>query len=206
MLPKVAISTLVFTAAVLGCRIQTDSDRVHVSLIGTAMTQSDIKPATLPYTKGALLLEGTEIPVDLRSVSKADKFTIELVAHGEVIELERYADGGASFGLVEIGGQVFAPELPLLRYPFNPGNSWDWKGKLGMANWATNCSGKVSTSSERLNLPGGPYDTVKVSVKLAIDNGPGRPAERTLEFWFKPAGGIIKRQIHMSSTREPLAE
>jgi hypothetical protein len=62
----------------------------------------------------------------------------------------------------------------------------------------------ITAKRETVNLAGGQFETILIDVKLSYTAGGTKPTQRALKFWFSPGKGLVKRELGMSSTREPL--
>ena len=61
----------------------------------------------------------------------------------------------------------------------------------------------MRTGNETLNLIGGHYETVVITIELSIDTDSAEPAEHKMTFWVSPEHGIVKRDFDFNSAREP---
>lgn len=173
----------------------------------TLESADDLKLDALPYIQGQLILAGTVIPIELQLKRKGSEIHYLLLASGQQIEEEIYELGPSELLLRNASGESFTPPIPILRFPMSAGRSWDWSGK--MASGPTpprQASAQVTSEGVTLNVPGGPYSSVLVRVKLEIESGGPSAAERHLSFWFAQRAGLVKREFGSSSTREPVAE
>lgn len=165
-----------------------------------------LMPHGLPYERAGLILAGTLVPVQMRRRESAEGVVFDLVAHGQVVEDEQYFNSADGFKLVAAGGERYEPPVPIVRYPFKPGEAWDWSGKLHCGARARTATGNVVVDRDNLNVPGGPFQTLRVTIDLRIDGGGPATADRKLVFWFAPGKGIVKREFGFCSTREPIPE
>lgn len=174
---------------------------------GQALTVEKVKPAALPYERAALVLAGTVVPVDVQRVEeRPGDVAFRLVAHGQLVEEERYRLETHSFSIVSAAGESYKPPIPLLANPIEAKKPWVWQGSLTSGVEHRNARADLVAIDERLNLPGGPYDSIRVDVELSIEGVGPQPAKRKLAFWFAPGKGIVKRDFGSSSTRAPLSE
>ncbi|MBL8086786.1 MAG: hypothetical protein JNM85_01790 [Chthonomonas sp.] len=184
-------------AGLVGC--------AHITA-GTRVTAVEVplkKPDALPYKEGVLTLAGAQVPVEVTRSERGDKIEFVLRSHGEVIDTERYRFDRSSFYLQSMASETYRPEIPLLRYPVSTISMDDWSGKVVADGKTFPASAKISATSEPLNVAGGPYDSVRVAVELAIDTGGARRVSRSLQFWFVDGKGIVRREAGSYSTREP---
>lgn len=189
-------------AVALACNRDSDSQASSLRI----RTPDQLKPGSLPYTRGALVLAGTAVPVELAQTRSGNTLGLELRAHGKLVERERYIADGNGFRLQEASGETYDPPLPLLQFPMTVGQSWNWEGKVLSAGSSRPASATVVSSMEKLNAPGGPYDCVVVRVDLEIETGAGEPVKRALRLWFARGQGIVQREFGATSTRQPMAQ
>lgn len=157
----------------------------------------------LPGQEANLILAGTEVPVELREVKKEGQMVVVLEAHGQIIEEERYVSDGDGFRFAGLSGETFDPPITLARFPMEVGKEWEWAGDACLGPICKPATGKVTSTEETLNLPGGVYRTVRIEVELVVDTGGKEKAARTLRFWVAPEHGIVRREFGFGSTREP---
>lgn len=173
-------------------------------------TASDVKASAKPFDNAVLILAGSEVPCKVVREENGEQVKLRFVAYDQTIEEEIYEATDSGFRLVEAAGEKYAPAIPLLKFPMNIGDASDWAGQTYFGEVARPAKAKIETAKKKENLPGGPYDTIYISVTLQIESGGPEPAVRQLEFWIEPTHGVIKRQFGASSTRvpakEPLAE
>ena len=142
-------------------------------------------------------------PIDLDQTLSGNALTLTLVAHGEEAEQERYTVSDKEFDLIQADVDVFAPPVPLLRFPSAPGARWDWAGVIREGTDGRDATAHVDSAADYLKSPDGLVTAEKVEVKLAISSGSAVPAERTLSFWFAPKLGLVKREFGAGTTRLP---
>ena len=168
------------------------------SLRDAAAFQTD----ALPGETATLELAGTEIPVEVKRRMEGSITVIELWAHGQVVQQERYEAKGDRFSLQMAGGEQYASPLPLLKFPMDVGESWDWEGKMGTPENLRPAKAKVTTATEQVYAPT-PVQAVRVQVDLELESGGPLPAKRTLTFWIVEGRGVVKRQFGSGSSRVP---
>lgn len=165
-----------------------------------------ISATTPPGKSAVLVLSGARIPVEIEGRTSGRFLTLNLLAHGEVVEIERYSSDQNTFSLFEAVGERYVPQIDLIRTPMSIGESWKWNGELESGNVSHRAEATISTSQEQLNVVGMSDEALKVRVDLLIDSGEARPAARTLTFWFVPGKGMLMREFGQSSTRAPVSE
>lgn len=186
------------TAALLGCGCDKGARSQGPSLRDSAV----FKPDSLPGEKAKLVLAGTELPVEVKRRSEGKEVVLELWAHDEIVQQERYLSEPAAFSLLRAGGEHYDPALPLLKFPMNVGDAWEWKGQLTAGDIHRPATAKITSASAQVYVPE-PETAVKVSVEITLDSGAPTPAMRTLTFWFVEGRGVIKREFGAGSAREP---
>lgn len=165
---------------------------------------SQIAPATIPGTSADLLLAGTPYPVQIVVKRSGNIMELVLQNHGEPFEIERYEVSPDQFGLIDAAEEHFAPPLPLLKFPLTMGEEWGWSGTMSTGQIPRLATAKVTPAWETLFLSGVSHKTVKIDVDLSLYANKGKsPLKRSLDFWFEPKLGLIKRQFGSTSIREP---
>lgn len=160
------------------------------------------QPSALPYRDGMLLLAGARVPITLERVVSGRDIILRCTADGQPYEDEVYRDDLGAFVLRSLGEETYSPAIPLLRYPIQEDSPPSrWKGTITGDGRQIVTSATITTEPEILSdVPGGPYDSLHVRVKLVMGAG---MVERNLDFWFVDGKGIVKRQAGNYSTREP---
>lgn len=190
-------------------------------VVGCAQTagQGDITSLnvdSLPYKKGAIVMAGSSIGVDLALKRDGEDILFVPSTHGTVLdmEIERYRKTPQGVLLVIAGGESYVPPIPLLKPGFSIGQIWNWDGEVLLARSGTvdpaqstkqKASATISLGQEQLNIPTGPFDALKINVELLIHDGTKPPAKRALVFWIDPKRGVVKREFAYSSTRIPVS-
>lgn len=150
------------------------------------------------------MMGGTPMEVQVKAVSKDRLFNIELWYAGEIFETESYEVLPETVSLVNAAGETYDPPVPLLRFPMNVGDAWDWKGKMMTGPISHDSAATVTTGADKVDMAGSQSDAVRVDVDLRMDSGTDKPALRRLEFWFVKGKGLVKREFGSSTSREPL--
>jgi hypothetical protein len=190
------IPLLLATFGLTGCAARYSPDEAPVSL-------AEWRPDHPPYVRANLVLSGTVVPVQVTASRQGDQVRLRLDAHGETLEEELYRLDGDAFRMEYAVGERFDPPVTLMQSPVRPGETWEWAGTLSVGPLSRRATANVVTSREELNLPGGPYDALRVNVTLSLDSGKATPAVRELRFWFAKGRGLVRREFGASSTREP---
>lgn len=166
-------------------------------------TMDSMSPDALPYTTARLTLAGTPVSVQLERESKGEDVVFKLIAKKTLIEEEHYVVRTNSFLFAGLSDETFDPAIPVVRFPFRVGDTWDWEGKAALGTNRKDAKAVITSSPERINLSGGVYDCVVIVADLVVDAGDGAQSKRALKFWIQPKKGIVKREFFYSSTREP---
>ena len=170
----------------------------------TAFAQaSELKPETLPYEEGYLVLAGTQIPMGIEEVRENGKLTFKIKTNGALIEDETYEFDETGFRFVAGPGVAFSPAIPLIRYPVKSGETWKWAGTMAQSDVSYQATADITAKNETLNIPAGQFETLYVEVNMRLEVGTPEPAIRLLKFWFVPNQGVFRREFGASSTREP---
>lgn len=158
----------------------------------------------LPYEKGEIVILGTPVPVTVKVESKEDGFSIISLVEGSPYEEEHYTISGRALRFAGTDAESFTPPIPLTAQPFEVPGSWTWTGKMKFAGKVFEASADAKSSRETLNLPGGPFDCVRIDLDLLMKDPSGSMAKRKLNFWLTEEDGIVKREFASSSTRQPV--
>jgi len=166
-------------------------------------TSDLIVPDGLPYSTARLILAGKSLPVEMSRVKKGDSVDFNLVCKKEVLEVEHFQSDDKSFRFAGLSDEAFVPPIPLVRYPFTVGETWDWAGTAGLGPNTKQATAGLLSSEETINLSGGVNECVLVTANLVVETPGGTNSKRTLKFWIQPMKGVVKREFGFSSTREP---
>lgn len=186
----------------IGCD-RSDELPVQGTKIGTF---AEVAPDALPYSKGALILAGTAIPVEIARERTEDRVIFSLIAHKQTLETETYSLARSGFAIESAAGESYLPPIPLLRFPMTIGEAWIWNGEMSAGDVKRSASATIKTSDDTLNLPGVTGAAIKIDVQLSMDSGGPEPAKRRLLFWVLPKMGVVRREFGASSTRLPAPE
>lgn len=195
-------------AVFLGCdkgkQLHAAEPSIDVARFASA---ADLGPETLPYEQGSLILAGTSVKVKLVEKREPNRVAFQIIAQDEMVEEEVYEYDQTGFRFAASNfpgsGEMFEPAIPLVRYPLDTGDSWEWKGNMSYAKRPYPASATITSASERLNLAGGQFNTVRIDVMLKVETGGGQVSDKKLIFWIQPKQGVVKRQFGGTSTREP---
>lgn len=162
-----------------------------------------LKPDAIPYKEARLVMNGHTFPVQVATTSKDGLVKHTFSSHDVVIESETYRVSPGSLELVAYGDETFNKPIPILKFPLTVGDSWTWQGSFGATQSLIPATAEIRTDSQPLALEDFPQgDSVKAEVTLQYGSA-AKPTERKLMFWFVEGKGMVKRQIHFGSTRQP---
>ena len=203
-------ATLIVGSAVVGLvagcylnQAKTTSRAAKPELGKMFESEESLDPSALPYTQARIILAGTEVPAEMsREVKGADVY-FKIVSKNAVLEEEHYENDKNGFRFASLTGETFNPPIPLIRYPFKVGESWEWTGTAGLGPNIKKATAVLKSAGDTLNLATGVYDCVRVTADLVVSTGGPGKSTRPLKFWFEPGKGIVKREFAYSSTREP---
>lgn len=164
---------------------------------------SDLKPDELPPKEANLILSGTKVEVELNPIVKDGAVILTWLAHGVEVEREKYAVSPQALSLVSGPAESYEPAVPLLMFPFKVGDSYSYKGSQTIGRVSRPATAKISTAEETLNLETGNFGTIRVTVNMHVETGTPGGTDSEFKFWFKPGGGMVRREFGFSSTREP---
>lgn len=211
--PSILIAAPLLLALVAGCQsvspggssVSTGQSSSTASPIAaTYLKEADLQPGVPPPTAARVLLRGTEIPVVLQVSDDNDLVHFNWVTeYGVEVESEAYLSNEQGFYFVEAPLEKFDPPMPLVEYPLEIGKEWKWSGYVIYGRHKYPAKADLVAARETLNLPTGHAQALRIDVHLVYDaNSPERTV-RELKFWFEPGKGLIKREFHDGSTREP---
>jgi len=185
-----------------GCRHRSDSSAPpSITAQRVPFQYADLKPENYGTPAATLVFYGTHVPVKVNAKKTGDILDLRFISHDEEIESERYRYSDREFDLVQAAEDTFTPPIPLLKFSFTTGDSWDWKGTLKEGNATRSASAQIRTSFDRVQIKTLWTDCAKSDVLLSIDSGTAAPATRQLSFWFAAGQGPFKRTFGLGSTR-----
>jgi hypothetical protein len=191
---------LLFTLAALG-GLGCDDDKTSSSSAGPGPLLESVqrfKPDALFSPKATLLLDDTEMAIDVVREQKGEDVTFFLNIEGEAMEVERYMVTEDRFLLKEAAAEEFDPPIPLIQFPLEVGSTWKWKGVMRSGDIDHPADATIGTTEERTQLI--------VTVDLRMESGGQKPSLRKLVFWFERGRGIMRRELGASSTRIAVQE
>ena len=144
-------------------------------------------------------IASTEFEVGLVYKKEANEVTIVLQVLGETLEREVYETQPDVFRILTATDDSFAPGIDLVRFPAQPGATWEWSGKVVYAGISRPATAQISLSQDGKDLLS--------DVRLKILADPGRPElQRQLRFWFSKGKGVVRREFGDVSARRPVGE
>lgn len=196
--------TLVGLGLALSCQPAVIKDEPHKTQGMRFETPAMLEPDRLPYAKASLILAGTKYPVEVLRTANKEHISFEFAKDGETIDREVYVLNGDGFQVSQCAGLSYQPPIPLVLFPMNVGDRWEWSGEVLAGSERQSATASMRSQSESLNLESGFYDGFKVEVDLKFGQ-PGPPLDKRMAFWFVPKQGIVKREFGSTSTRGPLS-
>jgi len=193
--------TFVASAAVLGCFNSASADQTPMRFTKI----DDMRPHVLPYDEANIIYGGTPVKATVRAVNRPGEVDFYFEAHDRVFDKELYSYDESTFRYRGNSDETYTPGIPLLRFPFDVGDSWTWAGTFNWGGRDRDAEAKISTASERLNTLAGEFSTVVVTVEVEVESGGPEPAPYELKFWFVPEYGLVRREFAYGTTREPIA-
>ncbi|MBS1705232.1 MAG: hypothetical protein JST40_05115 [Armatimonadetes bacterium] len=172
---------------------------------GTDEIAAPTNPGGQAAESWRLVQSGTPLEVKVERSETNGDISFKFVSNDKVAEEEIYHFDDLAFSVKKIAGIELNPPIVLLTYPRSP-LVWNSTGKMVYGQDTFPYEAAVSLSAEDLNVPGGPYSTVKATVNLAWTDMQKKSAERRLEFWFSNGRGIVKREVENVSMRDPSAQ
>ena len=176
----------------------------------TYNTPKDLNPAVNPPDTANLILGGRLIEVHLQEIRNDSSVIFAWLTppsgsgqEGVEIEREKYGFSNTGFSLLAGPAESFESGIPLIKFPFTIGDSYDWEGVQYLGKNKRTAKAKVTTSAEQVNLETGNFETVLVTIDLTVETGTPGGSQSQFKFWIKPGEGVVKREFGFSSTREP---
>lgn len=156
-------------------------------------SKAELNPDALFSPKAELIYTGWNLSVNMLRKIQNDRVRFEFLSHGTVLgaETEVYSVNSEAFGLIEMNMERYAPAIPLLKFPMNVGDVWEWKGNQESGGRQHKCWATITSKVEKMPERG--IEAVHVSVDLSVESGAGNPSTRKIDFWFTKGRGIIKR-------------
>ena len=165
---------------------------------------SDLNLSQAPYDEANIILGGIVLAASLtaRHGEGTVEFVLELKDDPEP-DIEYYEYDDESFRFAGTRYETYEPAIPLARFPFTVGDAWSWKGKSIFAGKTRSATATVTTGTEKLNVAGGPYETIVITIELSTAVDSAERAVREMKFWIAPKIGIVRREFDFDSAREP---
>jgi hypothetical protein len=91
--------------------------------------------------------------------------------------------------LVSETGVPYDPPWLILRCPVELGKGWKWKTQRELGGQDVTISDERTTASERIKVPAGEFDAVRVEAEYSFQPGGGRV--RTV-YWYAPHVGLVQ--------------
>jgi len=193
----------ILTVCLLACAVMSGSAAVQAA-------SPDYYPMTVGNTWTLdTTINGQVIPIVMtvteRTPAQADGFaaSIESRIEGRAIQIEVYRVNKTGVSRVSSGADgagVLAPPFPVLKYPIAFDDSWMWKGTITTAGQAMPASARCSVSRpERVAVPAGTSQAIKVHVDLSVEGPDNSKAEVTNDYWFAADVGMVKQVAHIGT-------
>jgi hypothetical protein len=141
--------------------------------------------------------------MDVHTELDGGEFVVSLQLHGEPYDEEVYKVSEGSFSLASGGGEAYEVPIPLLKFPMNVGETWEWQGKAIAADVTTPAKATVTSAEEQVFVCGVPVQAVRTEVKLSIKPRGSASIQRQMTFYFAQKRGLFKRAWGSTSIREP---
>jgi hypothetical protein len=147
-------------------------------------------PVTWVYdfvgVQGHVRNEVTEVVMSVRDVKGEKQLTLGSVHEGTA-RRSNLMMAVSGRGLVEGNGAVnfqFDPGDAVLRWPVVPGDTWVGRPRPAYKEWRYTTRG-----SERVEVPAGRYETVRVDTARVLYNG---TTDLVTRAWYAPNVGMVK--------------
>jgi len=176
---------------------------------GTMVSHDELRPEADPPARAQLMYSAPPlIPVQVKTERKGDQLTINLIAHGELFDFEKYIADSDHFAVALAAGDEYSPPIPILTFPLNVGaGPTEWSGTISNELTPHKATAEIEVSTDNVTVGDAPVRTVRADVTINIEAYSDQPeTERHLVFWFQEGKGLIKREFGSASTREPAEE
>jgi hypothetical protein len=194
-------AALLLSAVWTGCARQ--SPESAGPPIGPKITEKgELNPALPPAELALLVTAGTEREVRVATRRDGESVSIEMFLHDELYDDEQYISRQGSFSLKSAAGEIYDPPMPLLKFPMNVGEKWEWSGVAIVGPERTEANAEIETSETRTYVCGVPVDAIRSLVRLTLPTANG-PIQRQMTFFFSPDRGVFRREYGQHSVREP---
>jgi len=167
----------------------------------------DLEPAADPPPNASLQYEQPgNIPVTVKTERRGDLLTVDLLAHDELFDNERYVASPDLFAVAYAAGEDYVPPIPILKFPLNLGGpGWTWSGTLSSEKDPHPATATVSTHEAKVTVGASTFWTVRCDVDMVIAPYRNAPVvARHLSFWFEKGHGLIKRDFAGTQIRQPV--
>jgi hypothetical protein len=167
-------------------------------------TREEIDPTFALDKHAKVTSAGLARPMDVDTDLDDNEYIVRLELHGEEYDEEVYKDLPGSFSLSQAAGEMYDLPIPLLKFPMQVGDTWNWEGAATAAGESSPATAVVKTDEEEIFVCGVAVQAVRTSVTISIVPRPGaQPIDREMTFYFAPKRGLFKRSWGNTSIREP---
>lgn len=176
------------------------------STSGVTISRAEVKADADPPEHAQMMYSAPPlIPVELKTERHGSNFTINLMAHGEIFDFEKYVSTDDSYSVSQAAGEDYVPPIPVLQFPLSVGGTpWTWKGNLFSELEAQPSHATITVSTDKVTIGQSAVSTIRSDVLVVIEpHGTMPGATRRMTFWFQEGHGLIKRQFGPTSMREP---
>lgn len=171
---------------------------------GSPLHSKDYHPTKLGETSAMMDFAGTKIPAQLEEKLEGNLYTIDVVAHGELLESEVYRSDSTQFSIHTILSEEYRPVLPLLTFPLAVPSQGKWSGSISSGGMSRKATASIKRYDSSLKIPDFMMPTLAVDVELRIDGGGPEPSIRQLKFQFANEKGLIYREFGTELSRTPM--
>lgn len=172
--------------------------------MGVMVSRESLKPDSDPPPHAQLMYGAPPlIPIDVKTERKGHDFTIDLFAHGELFDFEKYVSTMDYFAVAQAAGEEYVPPIKILEFPLNVGGTARfWEGTLSSELTPQPAHATIRAYSDKVAVGDVSVSTIRSDVEIVLGHDHRPATERRLSFWFEEGKGLIKRQFGTTSTRE----
>lgn len=120
----------------------------------------------------------------LESENDQQAYRVEMVLDKKIVLTEHLHQTPEGLFRSRLQDARLSPPLLLLKNPVEPGQQWTTKTQIGAQELTIECA----VESERVKVPAGEYDAIKLTVATQADESDIRST-----YWFAPGVGIVRQ-------------
>jgi hypothetical protein len=155
---------------------------------------------TYAAQSGSITADAVFTVTDVRNKDEETLVTLEGSTQGKRTLLETLSVTPTEVLCVATGADgksKFEPPLPILRYPAQPGEQWEWAGIVTQKDKEYAAQATITIRGrETVTTPAGTFNAVSVTIYLVIDHEEVQIAN-PMKLWFAENVGIVRSETEM---------